>query len=159
MAHQFMRELSKIAKSISFFHLLPYIIIVKIFRESREIKAGNLCWTPEPSNPSQCYSTLLIGSSLENPCHLTQSAAASRNANWISVTQGGSCRSVQYRDSAEFSRPELISDDLKDSRNVWCGQSPCLSAVQIENKAHHETENQTTTTTDFWVSKIPLAKL
>jgi len=46
MAHHFMKELSnifKIAKSISFFHLLPYIIIVKIFRESREIKAGNLC--------------------------------------------------------------------------------------------------------------------
>jgi len=59
--------------------------------------------------PSCCcvkYSHVLR-SILENLCHLTQSDAASRNATRISVTQGEICTSVQCRDAAEFSGPEI----------------------------------------------------
>ncbi len=59
---------------------------------------------------------------LENHCHLPQSAAASRNATWISVTLGESYTSILSSDAAGFSGPELISDSQKDSENVCCTQ-------------------------------------
>ncbi len=59
---------------------------------------------------------------MENCCHLTQSAAASRNTMWISVTQGEIYTSILGRNTKEFSGPELISDCPKDSENVCCGQ-------------------------------------
>ncbi len=63
-----------------------------------------------------------LRSTSENCCHFTPSAAASRNATWISVTLGESYTSILCSDAAGFSGPELISDSQKDSENVCWGQ-------------------------------------
>ncbi len=115
---------------------------MKRFRESREI---SVCvglsrkfawpWSLQMAlhEKSSCCGVKLphgLRSTSENHSHLTQSAAASIHATWISVTQG---ESYQFY-AVGFSGPELISDSQKHSGKVCCAQmSPHFNLLLGKN--------------------------
>ncbi len=115
----------KIAKNLG---LSPNNIhnIVKRFRESREITVHVGQGRKPQLNVLDLWALKWhcirkkqshgLRSTSENHCHLTQPAAASRTAAWISVTLGESYTSILCTVlPAGFSVPELISDSQKDS--------------------------------------------
>ncbi len=141
MAHHFVpnftREMSKNknknhisqCKTAQNLGLSPSTIhnIVKRFRESREITAHVGQGRKPQLNVLDLWAlrwhcirnrhaaVLNIATWAQEHFRKPQSAAASRNATWISVTLGESYISILCSDAAGFSGPELISDSQKDN--------------------------------------------
>ncbi len=164
MAHHFVpnftREMSKTknknhisqCKTAQNLGLSPSTIhnIVKRFRESREITVHVGQGRKPQLNVLDLWAlrwhcirnrhaaVLNIAAWAQEHFRKPQSAAASRNATWISVTLGESYISILCSDAAGFSGPELISDSQKDNVKMcavlrWVHISTCLREKWISS--------------------------
>ncbi len=154
MAHHFVPNKSKItflnAKSqiilYLVFHQIPYCEKIQGIQRNlslcrvKQKTSDEFAWPlshqmalyEKPSCCSVKYSHMGSGVLQKNCCHLTQSAAASRNAIWISFTQGESYKfyAVITPDSQDQSSSQIVKK--KQWKCVLCSNESTFQLVSWE---------------------------